>query len=112
MTSFLSEFLVAIDELAALQVRFGLLAVGVAASSVKRMVAPPHPESGEPADRISDVQVDAAARAIRAKLFGCRDGGFQNMLRINFPDDDIRAMAEAALTAAHQAKRLPAILLV
>jgi hypothetical protein len=99
MTSFMSELLVAIDELAALQVRFGLLAVGVAAMSVERMLAPPHPESGEPA-RPFDAQVDAAARVIKAKLLGCRDGGFQNMLRINLPDDEIRAMADAALTAA------------
>jgi hypothetical protein len=36
-------------------------------------------------------------------LLGGKEGGFQNLLRINFPDNEIRAMAEAALKAARQA---------
>jgi hypothetical protein len=49
-----------------------------------------------------DADIDAAAGAIKAKLLCGRDGGFRNMLQLNFPDDEIRAMAEAALTAARR----------
>jgi hypothetical protein len=109
MTSAVSELLLAIIKLAALQVRFGLLVVEVDALSFERIPRPrPAKEprncglvrsSSEPAHRSSDAEVDAAARAIKAQMLGGKDGGFQNMLRINFPDDEIRAMAEAALTA-------------
>jgi hypothetical protein len=102
MTSAVSELLLAIIKLAALQVRFGLLAVEVAALSFGQMSKPLPAKDGELARRSFDAEVEAAARAIKAQLLGGKEGGFQNMLRINFPDDEIRAMAEAALLAARQ----------
>ena len=83
-------------------VRFGLLAVEVA--SIVQMPNSSQAEGNEPGNNPSDAEVDAAARAIKAKLLGNRETGFRNVLQINFPDDDIRAMAEAALTAAHRAR--------
>jgi hypothetical protein len=103
MTS-VSELLVAIIKLAALQARFGLLTVEVAALGVGQMPKPPHTDDSDPSNRSFDAQVDTAARAVKAKLLGGREAGFRNMLQINFPDDEIRAMAEAALTAACRAR--------
>src|SRR5665213_2791744 len=98
MTSAVSELLVAIIKLAALQVRRGLLAVEVAALSFEQIPKPLPAKDGELAHRSFDAEVEAAARAIKARLLGGKEGWFQNMLRINFPDDEIYAMAEAALT--------------
>jgi hypothetical protein len=103
MTSALSELLVAIIKLAALQVRFGLLAAEVAALGFEQITKPHPAEESEVAPRSFDAEVEAAARAIKARLLGGKEGGFQNLLRINVPDNEIRAMAEAALKAARQA---------
>jgi hypothetical protein len=104
MTSVGSELLVAIIKLAALQVRFDLLAVEVAALNVEQIPKPLPAKESQVAHRSFDAEVEAAARVFKARLLGGKEGGFQNMLRINFPDDEIRAMAEAALTAARQAE--------
>jgi hypothetical protein len=104
MTSAVSELLVAVIKLAALQARFDLLAIEVAALSVGQMLKPSHAENSEPAHRSFDAEVDAAARAIKIKLLGGREAGFRNMLQINFPDDEIHAMAQAALMAARRAE--------
>jgi hypothetical protein len=100
MTSAVSELLVAIIKLAALQVRFGLLAVEVAALNFEQIPEPLPAKESEVGYRSFDAEVEAAATVIKARLMGGKEGGFQNILRINFPDDEIRAMAEAALTAA------------
>jgi hypothetical protein len=86
MTSAVSELLLAIIKLAALQVRFGLLVVEVDALSFERIPRPPPAKeprncglvrsSSEPAHRSSDAEVDAAARAIKAQMLGGKDGGF------------------------------------
>jgi hypothetical protein len=104
MTTETSELFVALTKLATLQARFGLVATEVAALSIGQMLKPSTVGAGEPFPLSSDAEVDAAARAIKAKLLGGRDIGFQNMLRINFPDDEIRAMAEGALMAARRAE--------
>jgi hypothetical protein len=99
-----SELLVAYIKLAELQARVGLVTAEVAASSVEQMLEPSSAEAGELFRPSFEAEVGAAARAIKAKLLGCRDIGLQNMLRVNFPDDEIRAMAEAALMAARHAE--------
>jgi hypothetical protein len=104
MTSALSELLIAIIKLSALQVRFGLLAVEVAALNFEQISKPVTATGAEVTHRSFDAEVEAGARAIKARLLGGKEGGFQNMLRINFPDDEVRAMAEAALTAARRAE--------
>jgi hypothetical protein len=108
MTSAVSELLVAIIKLAALQVRFGLLAVEVAALGFEQ-IPKPHPAEESEVVPSFDAEVEVAARALKARLLDGKEGGFQNMLRINFPDDEIRARAEAALTAARQAAMLEAL---
>jgi hypothetical protein len=100
----MSELLVAIIKLAAVQVRFGLVAMEVASLSIGQMVDRSDVATDKPAQPSIDAAIDAAARAIKAKLLRGRDGGFRNILQLNFPDDEIRAMAEAALTAARLVK--------
>ena len=100
-TSAISELLVATVKLSALQIRIGMIAAEVAALGVGKMFAPA--DAGE-RQRPSDDKVGAATFALKAKLLGRREIGFRNVLQINFPDDEIRAMAEAVLTAAHAAR--------
>ena len=98
MTTVASELFVAIIKLAELQARYGLVTAEVAALRVGQILK----EASEPFPPSFEAEIDAAARAIKAKLLGGRDIGFQNLLQINFPDDEIRAMVEAALMAARQ----------
>ena len=100
MTSVASEWFDA--KFAALHVRFGLLAVEVAALSFEQMPEPPYAEDREPAGQSMDAQIDAAAGAIKTKLLTGREAGFRNMLQTNSPNDEIKAMAEAALKAARR----------
>lgn len=51
----------------------------------------------------SDVQIEAVALVIEQQLLGNFDLGFQAMLRLNFPRDQLREMAVKALNAAHEA---------
>jgi hypothetical protein len=104
MTSAASDLFVAAIKLAAVQVRFGLIAAEVAALSFGQMTDRSEVEAEKPGQPFSDAEIDAAARVIKDKLLGRRDGGFRNLLRLNFPDDEILAMAEAALSAARAAK--------
>ena len=55
----------------------------------------------------TDEEVDAAGQVIEASLTDGRDIGFRNMLQINFPEEAIREMAEAALKAARDKTRRP-----
>jgi hypothetical protein len=104
MMSGMSDLLVAIIKLAAVQVRFGLDSMEVASLSIGQMVDRSDVETDKPAQPSIHAEIDAAARAIKAKLLGGRAGGFRNMLQLNFPDDEIRAIAEAALSAARRVK--------
>jgi hypothetical protein len=104
MTTVASELFVAIIKLAELQARYGLVTAEVTALRVGQILKESNAEASEPFPVSLEAEIDAAARAIKAKLLGGRDIGFQNTLRINFPDDEIRAMAEAALMAARHAE--------
>jgi hypothetical protein len=86
------------------QVRFGLIAAEVAALSFRQMTDRSEVEAEKPGQPFSDAEIDVAAQVIKDKLLGRRDGGLRNVLRLNFPDDEILAMAEAALPAARAAK--------
>lgn len=104
MMSAVSDLLLAAIKLAAVQVRFGLIAAEVAAMSFGQMADRSGVETEKPPQPFSDDQIDAAARVIKDKLLGGRDGGFRGMLHLTFPDDEILAMAEAALSAARAVK--------
>jgi hypothetical protein len=105
MASAVSELMVAVIKLTALQSRFGLVAAEVAALSAGQMYKPAVTDPLEQSPRRSfDVELYAATQAIKAKLLGGRECGFRNVLQVNFPDDEIRAMAEAALLAARRAE--------
>jgi hypothetical protein len=60
--------------------------------------------SGAPSDGLSDQEIDAAAGVIRASLLTGQPIDFHEQLRTKFPDVTIRAMAEAALLAARNAR--------
>jgi hypothetical protein len=104
MSSAVSDLLVVAIKLAAVQMRFGLIAAEVAALSFGQMTDRSEVGAEKRPQPFNDAEIDAAARVINDKLLGRRDGGFQNLLRLNFPDDEILAMAEAALSAARAAK--------
>jgi hypothetical protein len=94
-------------KLAAEQLRFGLVAAEIAASQAGEMAGASATEVAHAAVQTPpsfDAEVEGAARAIKVKMLGGRDGGFRNMLQLNFPDGAIRAMAEAALSAARAAE--------
>jgi hypothetical protein len=97
MISETSKFLAAITELAALQFRFGVIWAEFLAGSLMSEAPLESPQiSSKPS------AVDAAARAIKLRIFENGDSGFRKMLQVNFPDDEIRAMAKAALLAAKE----------
>jgi hypothetical protein len=103
MTSPVSELFVAIVKIAAAQVRFVLVVGEIVALDAGQMAVASGTEVTHAALPPSfDPEVEAAAQVNRTMLFAGRDGGFRNVLQANFPDDDIRAMAEAALAAALQ----------
>lgn len=100
----MSELLTSLLKLSAVPARFGLIAADAAVSLGKSIVASAEPSSDVPAARFTEAEIDAAARVIQVSLLTGRDLTFQNMLQINFPDATIRAMAEAALMAARDAR--------
>jgi hypothetical protein len=51
--------------------------------------------------------LDAATQVLKSKLLAGREAGFRNVLRVNFPDDEVKAMAEAILVAAHRVRDQP-----
>ena len=105
MTSAVSELLVLTIRLAALQLRFGFIAAEVAGLGVRQVITANADRAVNVPDRTSsDAEVDAAAQAIKRRLLAGRDMGFRNMLQVNFPDEEIRAIAEVALAAAAKAQ--------
>jgi hypothetical protein len=108
MTSPASELFIAIVKLATEQLRFGLVAAEIASSGARQMAGASATEVADAAVQPKssfEAEIDAAARAIKVKLLAGRDLGFRNILQLNFPDDEIRAMAEAALTAARRVNK-------
>ena len=108
MTSEASDLLIMAIKLAAVQMRFGLIVMEFTALSLGQIADRSEVETESAPQSLSDAEIDAAARVIKDKLLGGRDGGFRNMLHLNFPDREILEMAEAALSAARSAKCLQA----
>jgi hypothetical protein len=84
MTSAGSELLLAVIRLTALQARFGLLVVEIAALSIGQMPNSSQAESNEPGNRTFDAEVGAAARAIKARLLGGKEGGSKTCFGLIF----------------------------
>jgi hypothetical protein len=99
----MSHLLRSLFELSAVPLRFGVIAAD-AALSLGRSIAGSETASKEQMSRFSDAEIEAAARVIEVSLVTGRDIASQNMLQTNFPEGTIRAMAEAALTAARNAR--------
>ena len=105
MTSPVSELFVAIVKLVAAQVRFGIVVGEIVALGAGHMAVASATElTDAPLPPSFDPEVEAAAQVIRTMLFAGREGGFRNLLQANFPDNDIRVVAEAALAAARQSR--------
>lgn len=88
--------------LAALQVKLGtILADAVVALPPQEHHRNDPPEtSGD----ISQEEISAAARAIQAEMLAGYDGGFQSLLRTNFPQRRLEELARAALEAAYSCR--------
>jgi hypothetical protein len=103
----MSELIPSFLKLAVVPARFGLI-VTEAAVSLGKSVVDPEPASNTgssaPSDRLSDQEIDAAAGVIRASLLTGQPVDFHEKLRTKFPDVTIRAMAEAVLLAARNAR--------
>jgi hypothetical protein len=100
----MSDILRSLLKLSAVPARFGLVAADAAVTLGKSIVEPKQAEPHIPAARFTDAEIDAAAQIIKARMTTGRDTTFLNLLEINFPDATIRAMAEAALIAARDAR--------
>lgn len=103
----MSQLLTSLLKLSAVPARFGLI-TAEAALSVGKSLVEPEPASdtraGAPSDGLPDQEIDAAAGVIRASLLTGQPVDFHEKLRTKFPDVTIRAMAEAALLAARNAR--------
>ena len=99
----MSHLLRSLFELSAVPLRFGLIAAD-AALSLGRSIAGLETAPEEQMSTISGAEIDAAARVIGASMITGGDIAFHTMLQINFPEETIRAIAEAALRAAHNAR--------
>ncbi|MDE2242117.1 MAG: hypothetical protein KGK01_06640 [Bradyrhizobium sp.] len=99
----MSELLTSFLKLAAIPARFGLI-VTEAALSLGKSVVGSEPASDAGTSGVSDQETDAAAGVIRASLLTGQDINFHDMLQTKFPEATIRAMAEAALLAARNAR--------
>jgi hypothetical protein len=108
MTPEVSDLLVMAIKLAAVQMRFGLIVMEVTALSLGQIADRSEIETESVPQSLSDAEIDPAARVIKDKLLGGRDGGFRSMLHLTYPDREILEMAEAALSTARSAKSLRA----
>jgi hypothetical protein len=70
--------------------RFGLVAAEIGFHTMRDL-----PAVGEvdPTPSVSHAELDAATQVLKGKLLAGREAGFRNILRVNFPDDEIKAMA-------------------
>jgi len=93
------ELVEGLVDLASLQVKLGnILADAVAGISASE--EPAAKNASESIREISQTEIVAAAQAIRAGMFDEYDGGFQSLLRTNFPAHRVEELARAALEAA------------
>jgi hypothetical protein len=99
-----ADLCIAFVRLAAIQVRFGLVAAEIAVIGLQQMRDIPAVGDVDPMPPVSDAELDAASQVLKSKLLAGREAGFRNVLQVNFPDDEIKAMAEAILMAAHRVR--------
>jgi hypothetical protein len=99
----MSNLLRSLFELSAVPLRLGVIAAD-AALSLGRSIAGSENAPKEKTSRVSDAEINAAARVIETTLITRCDIGFLKMLQTNFPEPTIRAMAEAALRAARNSR--------
>lgn len=85
-------------DLAALQVKLGT----ILADAVVGLPPQQHHRNDPPetSGDFSQKEISAAARAIQAEMLAGYDGGFQSLLRTNFPQRRLEELARAALEAA------------
>jgi hypothetical protein len=95
---------IALVRFAAIQVRFGLVAVEIAVIRLQQMRDTPAVRYVDPTPPVSEVELDAATQVLKSKLLAGREAGFRNVLQVNFPDDEIKAMTLAMLVAAHRVR--------
>jgi hypothetical protein len=98
-----ADLFITLVRLAAIQVRFGLVAAEIAVFGFH----PIDTQAAEGVDStpsVSRAELDAAIQILKGNLFAGREAGFRNVLRVNFPDDEIKAMAETILVAAHRVR--------
>jgi hypothetical protein len=101
----MSDILKSLLKLSALPARIGLVAADAAVTIGKSIVEPQQAEQNHaPAARLTHAEINAAAHIIKANMTIGRDTTFLNLLELNFPEATIRAMAEAALIAARDAR--------
>lgn len=101
-----ADLCIAFVRLAAIQVRFGLVAAEIAVMGLQQMRDIPAVGDADPTPPVS-AELDAATQVLKSKLLAGREAGFRNVLQVNFPDDEIKAMAEAILVAAHRVRDQP-----
>ena len=99
-----ADLYIAFVRLAAIQVRFGLIAAEIAVIGFHQMRDPAAATDVDLPPSVSDAELDAATQVLKGKLLAGREAGFRNLLQVNFPDDEITAMAEATLMAAHRVR--------
>jgi len=94
----------ALVRLSAIQVRFGLVAAEIAVIGFHQMRDPAAATDVDLPPSVSDAELDAATQVLKGKLLAGREAGFRNVLQVNFPDDEIKAMTQAMLVAAHRVR--------
>jgi hypothetical protein len=99
-----ADLCIAFVRLAAIQVRIGLVAAEAAAFGFDPMRGIPAVGEADPTPSVSHAELDAAIQVLKGNLFAGREAGFRNVVRVNFPDDEIKALAEAILVAAHRVR--------
>jgi len=99
-----ADLCIAFVRLAAIQVRFGLVAAEISVIGLQQMRDIPAVGDVDPMPPVSGAELDAASQVLKSKLLAGREAGFRNLLQVNFPDDEITAMAEATLMAAHRVR--------
>jgi hypothetical protein len=99
-----ADLCIAFVRLAAIQVRIGLVAAETAAFGFDPMRDISAVAEVDPTPSVSHAELDAAIQVLKGNLLAGREAGFRNVLRVNFPDDEIKAMAEAILVAARRVR--------
>jgi hypothetical protein len=107
MSQAYADLCLALVRFAAIQVRFGLVAAEIAVIGFNQMRDIPAVGEADPTPSVSHAELDAATQVLKSKLLAGREAGFRNVLQVNFPDDEIKAMAEAVLVAAHRVRDQP-----